>query len=97
MPPEIRRVSDDERRLIFNTHYLRRYQRRELREVIISDKAIQRPWLRTGHGRRITSILYDDGTRVAICVYFRNADGSLAASRLPDPKWVYYDGTIYTE
>lgn len=85
-PPEIRRVSDDVRRSIFNTHYLGRFQRQGLREVIVSDKAVQRSWLKSGHGRRITSFLYDNGTRVAVCLYFRNSDGSMAASQLPDPK-----------
>jgi hypothetical protein len=97
VPPEIRRVSDAVRRSIFNTHYLPAFHQGTLREVIIVDKAVQRPWLKSGRGRRITSLLYDNGTRVAVCVYFRNADGSMAASRMPDPKWVFHDGVIYTE
>lgn len=96
-PPEIRRVSDAERRTIFNTHYLPAFQRGELREVIVADRHIERDWLKSGRGRRIISLLYDNGTRLAVCVYFRNDDGSMAASQLPDPKWVFHDGVIYKE
>lgn len=92
-----RRVSEDELRRRFNEErYYERMKNGEFREEIVSQ------WPRRGGDRRVRNTMsqivdYRDrfGNRVARVHQYRKRDGSLGGSGRPDPKSIYYDGTLY--
>lgn len=96
MPPIRRTTKGKLQKEIFNPHYLEKFRRGELREIIIEDPFSYHP-ARPYGSRRIKSHLYDGNQHVAIVIYFKSPDGAILHSGKPDPVWVWLDGVIYKQ
>ena len=85
------------RRLFNHGGFLQRVQAGSLQERIVQDRHPSAPAAPVPFCTRSQLVEYTDavGFPVALVHQYLQPDGTLGASGLPDPKWVFRDGIIY--
>lgn len=99
MPPRFQHVSAEKLREIFNNSgYLERAQANDLIVIVKVERnpgaAANQP---PGTKSQLVYYYEKELTQVAIVHQYVLPDGSIGASGLPDPKWVYWEGLIYAK
>src|SRR6266481_4034353 len=98
--PNIKRVTQEELRKLFNDHYLDRINAGEIQSRILrgADRHPSLILAAEPYCTRSQEISYIDpiaNQEVARAHRYLRPDGTLGASGLPDPKRVFYNGILY--
>ncbi|MCX2728169.1 hypothetical protein OO015_11775 [Thermomicrobium sp. 4228-Ro] len=91
-----RRVEPRELRRLFRESGLQeRYERGELTELVKRSRHVADPTHLFSCSHAEVVRLFDGDRKVAVIHRYRRSDGSLAASGLPDPKFLRIDDVVY--
>jgi hypothetical protein len=94
--PPVHRVSQAELRQRFNHLGCdARIASGDLVPMLISESVATHDWLPAGTKSQMVAYYERDATKVAEVHQYLCPDGTLGASGMPDPKYVYADGVIY--